>query len=490
MKKGIIVGFTGMLLLVFFIGYIMIHSEKADNVLLPKLEGMLENNFFENVGRIEYINLINAEIVDSVDIYDTLNSNIFGKDMLSWFSNETKQKIEDYAESVKGDFIEVWKEDSIVPKGLVIELENMIYQSLDSSVNRYNWEEIQQSIYFETMKNLGEEKYHPDMEEMKRLFPELNDAGLNLDSVYDAYRKVYGEYCFDLFHIPTPDSDNYVFATSLGGTAGICEIYLTKLVNGEFETISYFETQNAGYGSVIQYEGEFYYIFLQNNYNLKIYDGVRIYKLGENMAYENLQIKYLPYDFVWKNLYNTSEGKKWDSYVKSIQEEITSDEYLDNGTDGSGWKVYFGDEEEVVEEFIVPENEKRYSVNEYYKIDFTNTGIPIYMRKSSFEPSNTDSVWHLQSRFYIRNQQDDSIVTLQNMELNSAIPNSKNPVLVQMWFKEMEGKVYTFCLYHVSDYNYMLNVVRLEGNEVNRIRTDILSPQRHFVLTEGERFFY
>ena len=138
----------------------------------------------------------------------------------------------------------------------------------------------------------------------------------------------------------------------------------------------------------------------------------------------------------------------------------------------------------------MPENEKRYSVNEYYKIDFTNTGIPIYMRKSSFEPSNTDSVWHLQSRFYIRNQQDDSIVTLQNMELNSAIPNSKNPVLVQMWFKEMEGKVYTFCLYHVSDYNYMLNVVRLEGNEVNRIRTDILSPQRHFVLTEGERFFY
>ena len=232
MKKGIIIGFTGMLLLVFFIGYIMIHSEKADNVLLPKLEGMLENNFFENVGRIEYINLINAEIVDSVDIYDTLNSNIFGKDMLSWFSNETKQEIEDYAESVKGDFIEVWKEDSIVPKGLVIELENMIYQSLDSSVNKYNWEEIQQSIYFETMKNLGEEKYHPDMEEMKRLFPELNDADLNLDSVYDAYQKVYGEYCFDLFHIPTPDSDNYVFATSLGGTSGICEIYLTKLVNG------------------------------------------------------------------------------------------------------------------------------------------------------------------------------------------------------------------------------------------------------------------
>ncbi len=70
------------------------------------------------------------------------------------------------------------------------------------------------------------------------------------------------------------------------------------------------------------------------------------------------------------------------------------------------------------------------------------------------------------------------------------MPNRRNPVLVQMWFKEMEGKVYTFCLYHVSDYNYMLNVVLLEGNKVNRVRTDILSPQRHFVLTEGEKFVY
>ena len=79
---------------------------------------------------------------------------------------------------------------------------------------------------------------------------------------------------------------------------------------------------------------------------------------------------------------------------------------------------------------------------------------------------------------------------LENMEIYPSVPDWDKVKLVQMWFKEMEGKVYTFCLYHVSDYNYMLNVVRLEGNEVNRIRTDILSPRRHFVLTEGEKSIY
>ena len=43
---------------------------------------------------------------------------------------------------------------------------------------------------------------------------------------------------------------------------------------------------------------------------------------------------------------------KWEYYLEGIRDEITSDEYLQNGTDESGWSVYFGDEEKV-ENFIV-----------------------------------------------------------------------------------------------------------------------------------------
>lgn len=455
-----------------------------------KEESMEQENQTEledNSGYVERIALGKAEAVNFEYGYRTLNRNFFGNEILiPWFNDEMKQEIEDYAESVKGDLTQVWGENSIVSQGLVMELENMIYQSLNRSMDKIRWEEIQQSIYFETMQKLGMEKWHPDMEEMQILFPELKDVSSELYDVYDAYRQVCGnENCFDLFHIPASEHDNYVLAIDSGGSAGVCYIKLTELVNGEFVLINEFETQNAGYGTVIQYEGEFYYIFLQNNYNLKIYDGVRIYKLGENMEEENLLIKYLPFEYIWKNLYNTPEGVKWDDYIERIRDEITSDEYLENGTNESAQYVYFGEEEKAAGDFIVPENEKKYYSNMYYKIDFTNMGIPIYIRKSSFYPSNSYAAWHLKALFYLQNPLDDSILTLQNMELNSSIPSSRNPVLVQMWFKEMEGKVYTFCLYHVSDYNYMLNVVRFEGKEVNRVRTDILSPQRHFVLTEG-----
>lgn len=208
---------------------------------------------------------------------------------------------------------------------------------------------------------------------------------MELDSVYDAYQAACGnEYCYDLFHIPTPDSDNFLLAIDSGGSAGIRYLRLAERVNHEFVTISEFEAHNAGYGRVIQYEGEFYYIFLQNNYSLKIYDGVRVYKLGENMEYENLQIQHLPYAYVWKNLYNTPEGGKWDHYIESIQGEIDSNEYLIDGTNEDECGVYFGDEEEMTEPFIVPENEKIYAGNKYHKIDFANVGVPIYIRKSNF----------------------------------------------------------------------------------------------------------
>lgn len=127
---------------------------------------------------------------------------------------------------------------------------------------------------------------------------------------------------------------------------------------------------------------------------MKIYDGVRIYKLGENMEYENLQIKHLPYAFVWKNLYNASEGRKLDNYIKSIQDEITSEEYLGNGTDGSGFSMYVGDEEEA-EDFIVPESERRHIIGMYYQIDFTNPDTDGYSVTAKRICSDGKGILHL-----------------------------------------------------------------------------------------------
>ncbi len=447
-----------------------------------KLEGKSNENMIDE--KIETKKEVKVE-----SVYPLLDRDVFGDEIILWYTDATKQEIFIYAETVKGNLTPTWEEDSIFPPELVKLLEEMIYQSLDHSLDKFEWEEIQKSIYFRTINIFGADDLNPNLEEMKKLFPELKDSGIELRYDSDAYRKISGiEDCYNMFHFHiTPEQDNYLLAIDSGGSAGHAVIQVAELKNGEFRIMSEFETQNPGYGRVIQYEEQFYYVFLPYNYNLKNYDGVALYKLGNDTVQENILIKYLPYSYMWKNIYNTAEGIGLEHYIESIKEEMTSDTYLENGRAGD-IAVYYGDERAV--DILLPENDETNRSDTCYQIDFMNIGIPIYIRKSNFIPSNYNSTWHLKSSFYLRSPKNGSIKTLENMEINHYLPNPLQPELVQMWFKEIEGKVYTFCLYHVSDYNYMLNVVRLEGNEVNRIRTDILSPRRHFVLTEGEKTIY
>ena len=48
-------------------------------------------------------------------------------------------------------------------------------------------------------------------------------------------------------------------------------------------------------------EKEFYYIHLHYNYNLKNFDGVQLHRLHGDAAHENIMIRYLPVDYIWKN---------------------------------------------------------------------------------------------------------------------------------------------------------------------------------------------
>lgn len=60
----------------------------------------------------------------------------------------------------------------------------------------------------------------------------------------------------------------------------------------------------------------------------------------------------------------------------------------------------------------------------------------------------------------------------------------QTPRLVQMWFKRIGDKVYSFFLYHVEDYNYVLQTTLIEGVDIKLVRSDVLVPQRHFVISE------
>lgn len=136
---------------------------------------------------------------------------------------------------------------------------------------------------------------------------------------------------------------------------------------------------------------------------------------------------------------------------------------------------YLGDEAEA-QDFVVENNHK------YYKIDFANIGIPVYMIKSGTFPQIG---WYIRTEFYLYDKKQNMILELENLGSYWTWNN-----MVQIWFKKINQKVLTFRVCYVSDYSYVLNVMLIEGDKITQIRYDIFSPDKSgFTLTEGE-FFY
>lgn len=114
-----------------------------------------------------------------------------------------------------------------------------------------------------------------------------------------------------------------------GGSNGALRVCLTQRTGDSFVLINEFETPNDGDGRVIQYEDEFYYIFRQCNYNLKVYDALKIHRLKDNPEEETVVIRFLPTEYVWKPsdsaapyLADTGDGDAIDAYIALCRRSV------------------------------------------------------------------------------------------------------------------------------------------------------------------------
>lgn len=80
--------------------------------------------------------------------------------------------------------------------------------------------------------------------------------------------------------------------------------------------------------------------------------------------------------------------------------------------------------------------------------------------------------------------QEDERVELENLRVDEN--TARGMEVVQMWFWEIEGKILTFRLYHISDYQYLLNTSMGENGRMKTLRNDLLIPRRGFVVEEGQ----
>lgn len=417
----------------------------------------------------------NVPVDDSI-VNEKLRKEILEIESIEDLAGISYERLHNFSNKIMGEFEEKLDPRSIFPNALIRLFEKAVFSFSESS-------DEANDTFIELTSKLSKDICILSMEDIYYLFPEAYEHRQEFTDIFDAYEFVGGKYCESIFYFKDEeDTDCFVFVIDSGGSYGIRNVYFRKKAGEQLYEISSFETQNNGFGRVIFFDQEFYYVFMQYNYNLKLYDGVRIYRLGKNVDEENVLIQYLPKEYSWYTVFACKDknAEKISDYIDEIKGLIMSSKYVENG-EAKDIGLFDGDEKLGIS---FTQEELSFGRG----IDICNTGSTIYIDKSNHIPSDQRSVWYFRAHFYIYDEESGLLLKPEESELiNERVFGER---IVQLWFKKINGKIYTFRLFIADEYNYILNVLILENGEVRQVRTDMICPQRHFLITEGKIYKY
>lgn len=454
--------------------------------LVPSACGVAEYESYETQDCTNEIIIMSenagADVLNQTDIEqvaELLNHDLLRTSSLTsayWVEEMMQTAICDHAESVKEPFAAVMNEDSVIPSELVVLLEEALYHSSSLDIREKN------SSYYRTLAELGANEYEMSLEEIIAAFPEV-------DAIKEQVKTEYAVFAFLYEQMDAPqeidnmfyfEGNRYLFVYKSGGSNGVRSLCLTEYTDGRFSVLMDFEIEDNGDGKLIKYGKDFYFIFLQCTHNsLQDFDGIRIYKIGENAMTDNLQIRYLPKEYIWERQGWAFDFPSLESYINFLKDKIVSKEhrYLDMGYDK--YMTISGDEVEVTN---LQTDNLEYPSRKIYQADIANLGIPVYMQMvGAWEAKRDYGV-----NFYLKDPQTNMLLELDQLSIKK--DNTSCLRMVDVWFKVVDNKTLTFSMYYVSDYSYMLNIVLLEGGEVKPLEAWLLLPKKEFVLIEGEVF--
>lgn len=359
----------------------------------------------------------------------------------------------------------------LFPEDLIVECQNVLYEVFEKGADISE----EDGSYAKWLNSYGAEEYILSLEDICELFEEFEYD--NITDIYEAYELISGfENCTSIFWMKRDSGeDTFLLCVDSGGSYGIYNIYLAELVNGNLVVQDSFEAQGEGLGRVIKDEQSYYYLYLQYNKNLKNYDGVKVHRLEQDAEHENILIRYIPKEFVVENLSvsDIDANEKIEAYIQEIKTDLQNGKYLDAGN-GEDWDCLMGDE--VLEEQFPLTSE----FDKYVKADMANIGIDVYFQKKIFIPSNTAFSAYYKTDFYLWDVTTNEVLKLDALR----IKNMEKNQLVQLWSKKFDDLMYVFKIFHLENYEYVLEVSLLNGNSIASIRTDVILPVCRFELTE------
>lgn len=370
------------------------------------------------------------------------------------------------------------------PKGLVESIAKLMYQ------NNLTGERMsEKNDYFDFLARYGGGNNQLTLEELEELFPEVKEHRSEIETIEDAYQFCDApewRWCYQMFHFFSKENtEYYLYVCPRPGTGGYCDAFLRKRKNDEMEwTEDHIMMQAQGFAELICYEGEYYFVFIQSNKRIKYQDGIRIYRLeSDDIKLDNVLIRCIPEGFEWREDYVSSEspGEELSLYIEEIKDDVTDSNYIERGDTHGAHDNMESDGEAAPEIPLVAEKGLEESLYQnILKLDFANMGVPIYYWTHMYQAESRSA--HVQAGFYMYDKSRNKIFELERW--------SADTDAMQLWFHEIDGKVYTFLVYRLVGYNYMLTVKLIEGNEVTSIAQYHIIPRFSYEITEGKMYGY
>ena len=512
---------TRVLIIIAFIGGVLILIGEEDTFDRRDKESIVESETQNTEIMNDTVNLKNAETEDntvtSYGNYQFLNADLLGREIIcsKWGSLLT-QGIYDYSQAVKGEFAPAALNDSGFPEKLVVMMEEIFYNSSNSEMRNSD----RSGYYDERLKELGAEKFLLGLEDAYVLFPKIADYKEQIESEPDSYKLIAAyklieelyvdaspSWCDGIFHFQRAGGqDNYLFSYVSGNKDPSGHLTLMERRGDEFILIQELYKRISGRPNVVQYGGEFYYVILEDDEYLHTFEGMKLFRLNENPGEDTdtLLFCYLPEQYIWEDVdidhgiyVSREDWGEIDAYIEDVKKELL---YLDEEREESGIPVhylgfgrnygvidtFFGDEKkaDVLNLKNCPDVNRWYAgeVDIVYKMDIANCSMPLYISKHRKCYDYTEE--YLEVRFIYYDSQTASYEELEQLSYSDGGLSNIN--LVQMWFKEIQGKIYTCQVYHADEFNYMFQMVLLEGNRSSIVRTAVIAPQRKFVVMEED----
>ena len=402
---------------------------------------------------------------------DELHEKLYGTELN--ISEEVKERVN----LINGEFEAVIYMGEGAPYLLINQLQEALFNSTGNSSSTIDFD----NAYFSLLQEFGSELYTINEENVNDLFPAFEVDISSFTDIYEIYHYVGDSaLCVGIFYFDIEGERYFLFCYDSGGSFGQYHLEIVE-ANAERNVVANFDTQNNGFGKVIKFEEEFYYVFLQYNYNLKNYDTIKIHKLGLHADIDTVSIRYIPNEYITQVVYENislEEQNEIVLYLEEIKRGLLLN-YLESGKPDDYMDIYIGDEEELFDD-----NERP-----YYSIDMENNENNIYFYKNIKIPSTYRQSLHMNIEFFLYDSVNEEIINLSQMSYIQDGFDFENQ-LIQMWFKEINGSVYTFQIYHLFDYNYVLRVLLIEDGEIKEVRKKLLIPKRKFEVIEGVKFVY